>query len=39
MKIVLIDDEPLARTRLRALLAEESEVEIVGECGTAPRHA
>lgn len=35
MKIVLIDDEPLARTRLRALLAEESEVEIVGECGTA----
>ena len=34
MKIVLIDDEPLARTRLRALLAEEFEVEIVGECGT-----
>ncbi len=35
MKIVLVDDEPLARTRLRALLAEESDVEIVGECGTA----
>lgn len=35
MKILLIDDEPLARNRLRALLKEESEVEIVGECGTA----
>jgi two-component system LytT family response regulator len=35
MKIrsLIVDDEPLARTRLRALLAEEEDVEVVGEAG------
>ena len=31
MKILLVDDEPLARERLRALLAEHADAEIVGE--------
>lgn len=35
MKILLVDDEPPARHRLRALLAEESGIEVVGECGSA----
>ncbi|SPF46861.1 DNA-binding response regulator [Candidatus Sulfopaludibacter sp. SbA4] len=32
MKILIVDDEPLARERIRTLLAAEPEVEIVGEC-------
>jgi len=32
-KILIVDDEPLARERLRTLLADETDVEIVGECG------
>jgi two-component system LytT family response regulator len=32
-RIVIVDDEPLARERLRTLLTEEAEVEIVGEAG------
>ena len=31
MKVVIADDEPLARERLRALLAEHGGVEIVAE--------
>ena len=31
MRVLIADDEPLARTRLRALLAEHSGVEVVGE--------
>ncbi|MET0754783.1 MAG: response regulator, partial [Pseudoxanthomonas sp.] len=31
MKVVIADDEPLARERLRALLAEHAGVEIVAE--------
>ena len=31
MKILIVDDEPLARERLRALLAEIDEAEVVGE--------
>lgn len=31
--VMIVDDEPLARERLRLLLAEETEVEIVGEAG------
>jgi two-component system LytT family response regulator len=30
---VLVDDEPLARTRLRRLLAEHAAIEVVGEAG------
>ena len=33
MKVVLADDEPLARDLLRALLAEVADVEVVGEAG------
>ena len=32
IKALIVDDEPLARQRVRLLLAEESDVELVGEC-------
>ena len=33
VRTLIVDDEPLARERLRTLLSEEPGVEIVGECG------
>lgn len=33
-KVLIADDEPLARTRLRALLARHPEFEVVAECGS-----
>ncbi|HEU4665065.1 MAG TPA: LytTR family DNA-binding domain-containing protein [Dokdonella sp.] len=33
MKALVVDDEPLARERMRALLAEIGDVEVVGEAG------
>lgn len=33
LKALIVDDEPLARGRLRALLKTEPEVELIGECG------
>jgi two-component system LytT family response regulator len=33
IRALIVDDEPLARTRLRALLDGEADVEVVGECG------
>jgi two-component system response regulator AlgR len=33
MKVILADDEPLARERLRQLLADQPDVEIVAEAG------
>ena len=33
MKVVIADDEPLARERLRALLADERGVQVVAEAG------
>lgn len=33
LRVLIVDDEPLARDRLRALLRTESSVEVVGECG------
>ena len=33
VRTLIVDDEPLARERLRTLLAEEPGVEVVGECG------
>jgi two-component system LytT family response regulator len=33
IRALLVDDEPLARRRLRRLLRAERDVEVVGECG------
>ncbi|HEU4585015.1 MAG TPA: LytTR family DNA-binding domain-containing protein [Gemmatimonadaceae bacterium] len=35
VKTLIVDDEPLARSRLRKLLSAEDGVEIVGECASA----
>ena len=35
MDALIVDDEPLARLRLRTMLAEHADVRIVGECGDA----
>ncbi len=32
IRVAIVDDEPLARERLKRLLAEHTDVEIVGEC-------
>lgn len=32
-RALIVDDEPLARRRIRAFLGEHSDVQIVGECG------
>jgi two-component system, LytTR family, response regulator len=36
LRVLIVDDEPLARERLRALLQHESAAEIIGECGSGP---
>ena len=38
MKIsaLIVDDEPLARQRIRLLLQEEPDIELLGECGNGP---
>lgn len=33
LKTLIVDDEPLARRTIRDLLAEDPEVEVIGECG------
>lgn len=33
LRVLLVDDEPPARSHLRALLAERDDVEVAGECG------
>jgi two-component system LytT family response regulator len=33
IRILIVDDEPLARTRIRSLLEREPDVTVVGECG------
>jgi len=33
MRTLIVDDEPLARERIRKLLQRETDVEILGECG------
>jgi DNA-binding NarL/FixJ family response regulator len=33
IRVLLSDDEALARERLRSLLEEEPDIEIVAECG------
>ena len=32
IRVLIVDDEPLARKRIRDLLLERNEFEIVGEC-------
>ena len=32
IKTIIVDDEPLAREKLRGFLEKESDVEIIGEC-------
>ena len=34
IRTLVVDDEPLARSNLRVLLARDPEVELVGECGS-----
>jgi two-component system, LytTR family, response regulator len=33
IRTLIVDDEPLARSRLRALLEREEDITVVGECG------
>lgn len=35
LRVLIIDDEPLARENLRILLETQRDIEIVGECGNA----
>ena len=35
LKVLIVDDEPLARENLRILLEAQPDIEIVGECGNA----
>ncbi len=34
MRVIIVDDEPLARRRIRSLLADVSDSEVVDECAT-----
>ncbi len=36
LRVIIVDDEPLARERLRRLLSSDAEVEIVAECADGP---
>jgi two-component system, LytTR family, response regulator len=36
LRVLIVDDEPLARRRLKTLLRDEPEVEIVGDCADGP---
>lgn len=36
IRTLVVDDEPLGRERITALLADEADVEVVGECGDGP---
>src|SRR6185369_7292659 len=33
IRVLIVDDEPAARARIKRLLREESDVEVAGECG------
>ena len=35
IKVLIVDDEPLARENLRVFVQEQSDMEIVGECSNA----
>lgn len=33
LRVLIVDDEPLARERIRSMLKDETDIEVVGECG------
>lgn len=33
LRVLIVDDEPLARSRIRRLLASEPDIDLIGECG------
>ncbi len=33
IRTIIVDDEPLARDRIKRLLREEDEIDVIGECG------
>jgi two-component system, LytTR family, response regulator len=37
IRVIIVDDEPLSRESLLALLADDPETELVGECDSGPR--
>ena len=37
IRTLIVDDEPLARRKIREFLKEDREIEIVGECGAGPQ--
>jgi two-component system LytT family response regulator len=37
IRTLIVDDEPLARERLRTLLEQEADIQVVGECGDGQR--
>jgi DNA-binding LytR/AlgR family response regulator len=39
LRVLVVDDEPLARTRLKRLLGDIERVEVVGEAGSVPEAA
>jgi len=36
LRVLIVDDEPLGRDRLRDLLSAEPDIEVAGECGDGP---
>lgn len=36
LRLLIVDDEPLARDRVRAMLRTDPSIELVGECGNGP---
>lgn len=36
LRILIVDDEPLARDRVRAMLRAAADAEVIGECGNGP---
>jgi two-component system, LytTR family, response regulator len=37
IRTLVVDDEPVARARVLSLLRDEADIEVVGECSTAPQ--
>jgi two-component system LytT family response regulator len=37
IRVLIVDDEPVARQNIRALLGDDRDIEIAGECGSGPK--